>query len=335
MDVFVKTILMLYVLSIVPIVIYLIIIKIMDGFSLAKPRFIALCLIYGMLGCGVAYLLSHSVYFFAPLVEEVLKGLLILYLVMRKRIAFFIDALIYGAAVGGGFALIENIIYITHNGTMYAGTAMFRGFDDALMHIGCTALVSVLLIIFSREVGENRGKNPGFFYVLAFIPSILLHYVHNLFLLTPPIQLAAIITLFVALFIFICEFDEKLIYRWLDVSIENDISLLSEIKQGRFADTNAGKYMLTLKSNFKPEVFFDMYCYVSLYLELLIAAKSNLILRDVGMVPPYDDAVRQSNQEKIAELKSLQSQIGPTAILALRPIVQIKNIDKWALDLLG
>ncbi len=323
---------LLYSLSIVPIGIYLLILKLQDSFSLVKWKLLLLCILYGMLSCAASFGLSRTGWFFAPVVEEVLKGLMIIWLVSRKKMAFFYDSVIYGAAVGGGFALLENILYVAFNGYMEIGTAIFRGFGSALMHIGCTALLSALLILFSREVRENRDKNPVLFYLLAFIPPVLIHWLNNMFLLSPLLQLVALIVLFVLLFIFISDYDEKLIHKWLDESINNDVALLAAIRKGEFFTTKAGKYLLTVRDNFKPEVFFDICCYVSLYMELLIISKSNLILKEAGVPLPSDDASRQENRDKITELWTLKERIGQTAVFALKPIVKMKDVDRWVLD---
>ena len=45
------------------------------------------------------------------MVEESLKGALVIYLIVRRRIGFFVDAAIAGFAVGAGFATLENAYY--------------------------------------------------------------------------------------------------------------------------------------------------------------------------------------------------------------------------------
>lgn len=337
----------LYFISIVPIVIYLIVLKLLDSFSLIKWKYIIISVLYGALSCFALFMLTRIPFIkeyyemsgVAAAAEEILKGLLLVWLVSRKKIVFFSDAVIYGAAIGAGFALLENVLYVSANSAYLLannetaiGSSIYRGFGTALMHMGCTALVVAQLIIFTREMKENRGKNPTQYYMISFIPSIFIHWIHNLFLLSAPLQLIAIILLFMLLFTYICRRDETLIHNWLDESINNDVSLLGAMKKGEFFTTNAGKYLLTIKSMFKPEDFFDICCYVSLYTELLIAAKSTLIMKEAGMQDESDAKTKEANKAKVTELKTLKKSIGPTAVLALRPIVDTKDIDKWILD---
>ena len=71
----------------------------------------------------------------------------------------------------------------------------------------------------------------------------------------------------------------------------------------------------------------DMYCYVQNYLELSISARSNLILKEAGMPPVHDPA----NAARLQEMDVLRKRIGPTAELALRPIVDRNQVNTWAM----
>ena len=62
------------------------------------------------------------------------------------------------------------------------------------------------------------------------------------------------------------------------------------------------------------------------YLELSIAARSNLILKEAGMDPVHDPV----NQARLQEIATLRKRIGPTAELALRPIVDRNQVNRWA-----
>jgi hypothetical protein len=48
----------------------------------------------------------------APVVEELLKALVIVWLIHANRIGFLVDAAIFGFAVGTGFALVENVYFL-------------------------------------------------------------------------------------------------------------------------------------------------------------------------------------------------------------------------------
>jgi len=77
------------------------------------------------LGCvrvELSYQVSHPIRLFwgsvhathtAPIVEEVFKSLILLYLVRRANTTFFVDGAVYGFAAGIGFAIAENMLYLS------------------------------------------------------------------------------------------------------------------------------------------------------------------------------------------------------------------------------
>ena len=72
----------------------------------------------------------------SPIVEETLKGLVIVGLIRAHRIGFLVDAAIFGFAVGTGFALVENVYFLEIVKDAGIGTWIVRGFGTAIMHGG-------------------------------------------------------------------------------------------------------------------------------------------------------------------------------------------------------
>ena len=50
--------------------------------------------------------------FVAPWIEEAIKGVIVILLFRLNRIGYKLDAMISGFAVGAGFSVVENIIYL-------------------------------------------------------------------------------------------------------------------------------------------------------------------------------------------------------------------------------
>jgi hypothetical protein len=72
----------------------------------------------------------------------------------------------------------------------------------------------------------------------------------------------------------------------------------------------------------------DIYCFFSLYLELSIKAKRNLMLRENGFpVIPEPDI-----KDKLKELYQLKKQIGQAGELALLPLVRMRHRELWELS---
>ena len=80
----------------------------------------------------------------APLAEEVLKALFVVFLIRRGRVGFLVDAAILGFAVGTGFALVENLEYLRALPERGLLLWLVRGFGTALLHGGTTAIFAIV-----------------------------------------------------------------------------------------------------------------------------------------------------------------------------------------------
>jgi RsiW-degrading membrane proteinase PrsW (M82 family) len=102
----------------------------------------------------------------APVLEELLKALPLLVLVSRIR-----HGVVYGFAIGLGFALIESAVYISANPDYALGAALARVISIHLIHGFTTALVG---LIASRKVG----------FAAALLIAMLVHAGFNLLALS-------------------------------------------------------------------------------------------------------------------------------------------------------
>jgi len=324
-----------YLISIFPICLYLLLIKGMDGFSIARWGRIAECFIWGVVSCISCYyigkLMPEHYGFGFPLLEEVVKVTPMIVAIHRKRFAFFVETLSYGAAIGAGFAILENILYLSLYHDLTIGEAALRGISTSLLHIGCTALLSSMVLVAFRI---SKGKSV-FLIVLydlvAALPSMAIHFTYNLFLLPPFFQMIVCVIIFIGLFILTYSIDEKLIHKWLDLCITNDIALYSSIKQGKLQSTNAGQYLLMAKERFAPEVFFDICVFLGLYLEMSIASKSRMIMKEAGIDEPLSQQEKEQFKNKVEEIKELRRSMGKSGTMLLKPFITIKQADKWAM----
>ena len=79
----------------------------------------------------------------APIVEETLKALILLYLVRRPSFTYFVDGAIYGFAAGMGFAVFENYQYILGSNVPGISVAIGRVLSTNLIHASASALVGI------------------------------------------------------------------------------------------------------------------------------------------------------------------------------------------------
>ena len=328
---------LLYSLALIPILLFVVIVILMDAFSLTNWKRLIFCMTCGLICAVIAFLLEDELIPNSPLIgainAELLKGIPILYLVLTRKIVMVGDATIYGSAVGAGFAICENI-HTVHfaiiNQSIGHGMAIMLGFEAAVMHIGCSSLLAYGLIIAKQESIDWSFIKRNMSVVAVFAITIAIHFIHDVVPINPLILTPLLVIYFVFSKYHIFKKNEMTIHNWIDQCLNNDVALLASIKKGEFSKTNAGKYLLSIKDAFPPEVFFDICCYISEYLELSITAKSNLLLQQAGFPIQHTEQTK----ERILELKALHRRIGKAGIQAVKPIVNIEDVDRWAVEAL-
>ncbi len=108
----------------------------------------AFALAYGMSRIVFGYDLASRqawVQFIAPVAEEILKALVLIYLVRRPKFTYFVDGAIYGFAAGMGFAIVENWSYVISYGDAGLSVAVGRVISTNLVHATGCALVGIAL----------------------------------------------------------------------------------------------------------------------------------------------------------------------------------------------
>ncbi len=319
---------MFYIIAFLPPIIFVLSLLWLDSFSLVKKYTLILSFLWGAIAVVMSYgciTLSDSMIsnpFTAPIIEEIIKGLGIVVLIRMSKCAFFIDAAIYGAAIGAGFSFVENIVYIYYNPDMILGTILVRGFGTAIMHCGCVISTAAILSWYAN----NKCKIAV--YCIAPIPAIVLHSLFNLFPFQPVLLLIitiVVISLWTGL---LFSYNEKSIGKWIEGELATEVAMLAAMKHGKFSDSKTGQYMASIKEKFEPECYFDMFCYIRLYYELSLASKTNMIRSESGF-PIVKD---KESADKVREFYTLGKRIGKTAQITLAPIMKSNKLTTWKIE---
>lgn len=161
--------------TLLPGLVFLVALWLMDSFKLVGRTSIALALLYGAaaaLVCGVlhAWLLEvlqldvqSFARYVAPLTEETVKALFVSLLIVRRRIGFLVDAAVLGFAVGTGFAIVENAVYLSELGDAPFMLWVIRGLGTGVLHGATTAVAGIV-----TKAMIDRHTRPA---VLAFLPG--------------------------------------------------------------------------------------------------------------------------------------------------------------------
>ena len=336
---------MSFAVALFPVVLYIFVVYTLDNFSLVGIRDLMLLVGAGLLAAAACFGLfrltdpfvservSDSLY---PILEEAVKALPLWWLARRKKIAFFIDSVICGAAVGGGFSILENVLYLLM-GNLGIGTALFRGLEVALIHMGCSAIVAVALMFSVRLLERRHARLPVkksdiTMSLFLFFVAAILHILHNYLHPDPLLQFVVVFGSLGGLLVWVYQYDGDMIHRWLDRGLDKQVALMMDIQQGLLGETKTGQFLLSVKENFPAEVYFDIICYVQLYIELAVAAKSRFMTREAGLDEPLDEATRNRYLEQYAEFKNLEKALGQSAKMTVAPVVKFYPADRKALD---
>lgn len=188
--------------GIIPTILYMLALYLPDKYEKEPKGLIAAAFLWGALP-SVLIALGVSIFFqlpadllgpqaieavraglVTPLIEEILKGAVILFIARRYRHEFdnVLDGIIYGAMVGFGFAMTGNII-------SYLGAFLLRGFS------GLNATIFIQGIFYSFDHGfysaifgaglgyarlSTNKKQALWYSIGAFLLAILTNALHNL-----------------------------------------------------------------------------------------------------------------------------------------------------------
>jgi len=327
-----------FAVSLLPVLTFLAALIFLDSYKLVKLRSLMLAILCGCLAAVVAMvvnvlvlsasLFNHTLYvrYMAPLVEETAKALYIVYLVRSKKIGFMVDAAIYGFAIGSGFALAENVYYLSSISDANLLVWLMRGLGTAIMHGGTMVMFAVL----GKSLTDVKGRDHPLWFLPGFVVAVVIHSFFNHFFFSPLISTIGVLVGLPSILLVVFYQSEKTTRQWLGVGFDTDVDLLEIISKGDISTTKVGMYLHTLQDKFPAEVVVDLLCYLRLYLELAIQAKGILLMRESGFDIPPDPAV----QDQFNEMHYLERSIGKTGLLALAPFIHTSSRDLWQLHTL-
>ena len=326
-------------LGLLPVCCFLAALVLLDSYKLVSIRWVISVI---ALGCGAALLsyplnvaglewldigFSNFTRYVAPLIEEALKALLIVILIRRNRVGFLVDAAIFGFAVGAGFAIFENLFYLQALPDTQLGTWIVRGFGTAIMHGGATAIFAIV----SHTLAGQHPTKGNVVLLPGFAVAVIVHSVFNHFFFAPIVNTLLVLVTLPILLTIVFQQSEASVSDWLGSGFDADTELLELINSGEFSASKVGLYLHSLKEKFEGPVVVDLLCYLRLYTELSIRAKGLLMMRESGFANKTGDVTKA----KLEELKFLESSIGTTGRLAIKPFLKMSQKDLWQLYMLS
>ena len=339
-------ILLNWAIALAPVLILLLAFEWLDVFHLINIRAVVVLLALGVIAGIVAYPISgrvldtlplgFSVYsrWVAPWLEEILKGAAVVYLFARNRIGFKLDAAISGFAIGAGFSVFENCIYLANpvNAHYDIGVWMVRGLGTAVMHGGATALFAVIAHQFNEGLARDHQAKWRL-RLSRFVPGLLvavaIHSAFNQFPERPLIAMVGALLVLPAAIIIVFRFGEREARRWLAEETVSHRTALDELRSGNFPGTASGRLVEALASrangSASPELIRE---YLEVHTELVLRAEEMLDHQANGET----HALEAADRALFKRLGELRQQLGRTTLAMLAPLLPFSREELWEMD---
>jgi RsiW-degrading membrane proteinase PrsW (M82 family) len=264
----------------------------------------------------------------APVVEEILKSLVLVYATRRRDFTYFVDGAVYGFAAGAGFALLENLLYLNGAGSDKGfAVAVTRTFSTALMHGSATALVGIAL----GRLRYGRGASRFASLFLGWAAAMALHIGFNNVVyrtqgaLTLP--LAIILGLggvgLVAGFIFLGLAEER---RWLRETLGRQVGVSAGEAAVVQKLDNLEPLLAPVSEHFGPEKRRQAEAFLKLQARLGLKRKVQQITPD----PKQRAEMERQVAALRAEIDAIRKDLGIYCMSYVRSILPPEGEPMWA-----
>ncbi|MEO7366059.1 MAG: PrsW family glutamic-type intramembrane protease [Sphingomicrobium sp.] len=268
--------------------------------------------------------------FVAPWIEEALKAIAIISLFRFNRIGFKLDAVISGFAVGAGFSVVENILYLMRFADLPAAVWMVRGLGTAVMHGTTLAIMAAIAHELSER--ETRGAASDYdFNPLWFVPGLLvavaIHTAFNQFPNRPMLAMLGTVILAPLALMVIFRFGASEAQEWLRAERNGHRAMLDTLAAGQFPDTPPGRRIAALAARSGAATSEQIREYWEVLARLVLTAEETLLKQSGD-----GDRVEADTGAGFTRLAELKREMGRTTIAALNPLLPFSRNDYWELS---
>jgi protease PrsW len=328
--------------ALVPVLLMLILFIWLDVFKLMTFWETVGLLLLGAVTAGAAYPLSgvfidalplgFSNYsrFVAPWIEEFIKGLAVVGLFWFNRIGYKLDAVISGFAIGAGFSVVENILYLTRYPELAANVWMVRGLGTAVMHgTTCAVLAATAHEFAERETRDAASEfdfNPLWF-VPGFLIAVAVHTGFNQFPERPLLAMIGILAIAPFVIMAIFRFGAIEAQHWLNEERAGTRAALEAWEAGQFPDDASGRKIAALVARSDDKTAAGIREYCQLLTWLLLQAEDTLHdqLAETEKLHIHGKAA-------FDRLEALKRELGKANVAALKALLPFSRNDYWEIS---
>ena len=330
-------------LALVPVIILLGIFVWLDAFKLMNLKEILVLLLLGGIGALLAWPVagrfldtlpigfSNYSRFVAPWIEEAIKAAVIIALFRINRIGYKLDAVISGFAIGAGFSVVENVIYLIRFPEYGAGTWLVRGLGTAVMHGTTLALLAAV----AHELAERESREAAsefdfhlWWFLPGYLAAVAMHTAFNQFPDRPLLAMLGAWIFCPIVLIAIFGFGMVEAGRWLKAECAAHHIQLAALRAGTWPDSPSGRKIAALAGRLDTESAKRIRRYWEVLAWLLVQSEEAMMEEAAGDVSIDKDQVRAA----FAELTGLQRALGRSTFAAMKSLLPFSRNDYWEIS---
>ena len=245
-----------------------------------------------------------------------------------NQIGYKLDAVIAGFAIGAGFSVVENVIYLAAFSRLWgghlAGPRLWHRRDARRDARGAGGVAHEFA---ERETREAAGDFD--FHLWWFVPGYLIavamHAAFNQFPDRPLIAMLGAIIVAPLVLIAIFYFGAREAERWLVAELAEHRDALGALRGGRWPDGAAGQKIAALASRLDAEGAKRIRRYWELQAWLVAEAEETMMEEATGDAEFNPGEVRAA----FAELDGLKRALGRSTFAALQALLPFSRNDQW------
>jgi RsiW-degrading membrane proteinase PrsW (M82 family) len=267
--------------------------------------------------------------FIAPFHEELIKGLFLLYILKRSQFSYSVDGLLYGLAVGIGFAVVENIFYMIGISNA-ANIALQRIFTSSLVHAFSGAALGITLVTIRSGTVLYQYFFPavGLFFAIG-QHMLYNNVIHSSLLIDKQIHPAVtyIPGLFGGVFIYVViQFGRRQAQKWIkeNLGMIDRVTWQETEAVNRFATTD--DILLPIVERFGPEKASQVE--ELLYHQARIGIKRKSLDSNQGN-QKVRTAVEAEIREMQEDMEKIRRDIGTYVMLFVRGLFTEEMVSVW------
>jgi len=261
---------------------------------------------------------TNMVRFSAPILEEILKGIILLFLVRLAAFTYFVDGAIYGFAIGIGFAIIENFEYVLGSPETAVIQAVGRVLSTNLIHATCSGIIGITIGIALFDRSTRRALTILTGGALAMGIHIAFNNLvtrsNSGFLLVYAAIAGFSGAIFIAYMIFRGLKEEK---EWIEKNLSAEAGVTAQEATAVQQLSSMRKFLAPVADKFGPEKATQIEAFLLKQAKLGILRTSLAKFAELGDEKMHQSTVKQIENLR-TEMDDLRRQVGTYCMLYLR-----------------